>query len=131
MLATSFLSKCSHKESSFFLHIIYLRRTVFLFVENTYTDIRLCHMHTFRAQCSRAYLNKKSLPRPKTTAAWKLIPHRSKISKNWNPPHWVPVHRFSKNCILLIQNSFTIMSRFKQKVLTQTKDYRSVKAYTP
>ena len=38
MLATSFLSKCSHKESSFFLHIIYLRRTVFLFVENTYTQ---------------------------------------------------------------------------------------------
>ena len=47
---SGFLSKCSHKESSFFLHIIYLRRTVFLFVENTYTDIRLCHMHTFRAQ---------------------------------------------------------------------------------
>ena len=31
-------------------------------------------------------LNKRSLPRPKTITAWKLIPHRSKISKNWNPP---------------------------------------------
>ena len=33
-------------------------------------------------QCPRVDLNKKSLPRPKTTTACKLIPHRSKISKN-------------------------------------------------
>ena len=33
-------------------------------------------------------LNKRFLPRPKTTTAWKLIPHRSKISKNWNP-HYI------------------------------------------
>ena len=48
-------------------------------------SLNKCH------QCPRADLNKKSLPRPKTTAAWKLTPHRSKISKNWNPPHWVPL----------------------------------------
>ena len=48
-------------------------------------------------------LNKRFLPRAKTTTAWKLIPHRSKISKNWNPPHWVPLHRFFKNWFLLIQ----------------------------
>ena len=39
------------------------------------------------SQCPRVDLNKKFLPRPKNTAAWKLTPHRSKISKNWNPPH--------------------------------------------
>ena len=43
------------------------------------------------SQCPRADLNKKFLARPKTTAAWKLIPHRSKISKNWNPTHWDPL----------------------------------------
>ena len=26
--------------------------------------------------------------RPNTTITWKLIPPRSKIRKNWNPPHW-------------------------------------------
>ena len=40
------------------------------------------------AQCPRTDLNKSFLPRPKTTTAWKLIPHSSKISKNWNPPPW-------------------------------------------
>ena len=35
-------------------------------------------------QCPRTDLNKRFLPRPKTTTALKLIPHRSKISKNWN-----------------------------------------------
>ena len=40
-----------------------------------------------RAQRPRMDLMKKSLPRPKTTTAWKLTPHRSKISKNWNPSH--------------------------------------------
>ena len=48
-------------------------------------------------------LNKRFLPRPNTTTAWKLIPHMSEISKNWNPPHWVPLHRFFKNWFLLIQ----------------------------
>ena len=38
-----------------------------------------------------------------TITAWKLIPHRSKNSKNWNPPRWVPLHRFLKNWFLLIQ----------------------------
>ena len=37
-------------------------------------------------QRPRTDLNKRSLPRPKTTTAWKLIPHRPNISKNWNPP---------------------------------------------
>ena len=54
-------------------------------------------------QCPRTDLNIRNLPRPKTTTAWKLIPHRSKISKNWNPPHWVPLHRFFKNWFLLMQ----------------------------
>ena len=48
------------------------------------------------AQCPRADLNKKLLPRPKTTTAKKLIPHRSKIGKNQNPPWWVPLNRFFK-----------------------------------
>ena len=34
---------------------------------------------------------------------WKLILHKSIISKNWNPPYWVPLHRFFKNWFLLIQ----------------------------
>ena len=46
------------------------------------------------SQCSITNLNKRFLPRPKTITSWKLIPHRSKISKNWNPPQWVPLHRF-------------------------------------
>ena len=32
-----------------------------------------------KAQRPRTDLSKKSLPRPKTTTAWKLIPHRSNI----------------------------------------------------
>ena len=36
------------------------------------------------SQCPRTDLKKRFLPRPKTITAWKLIPHRSKISKNWN-----------------------------------------------
>ena len=55
------------------------------------------------AQCPRTDLNKRFLPTPKTTTAWKLIPHRSKFSKNWNLPRWVPLHRFFKNRFLLIQ----------------------------
>ena len=58
------------------------------------------------SQCPRTDLDKRSLPRPKTTTAWKLTPHSSKISKNWNPPHWDPHrlhHRFFKNWFLLIQ----------------------------
>ena len=33
-------------------------------------------------QCPRADLNKRFLPRANTATAWKLIPHRSNISKN-------------------------------------------------
>ena len=36
-------------------------------------------------QCPRTDLNKRFLPRQKTTTAWKLIPRRSNISKNWKP----------------------------------------------
>ena len=60
-------------------------------------------LRTRLLQCPRTDLNKKSLPRPKTTTEWKLIPHRSKISKNWNPPHLGPLHRFFNNSFLLIQ----------------------------
>ena len=55
------------------------------------------------SQCPRTDLNKRFLPRPKTITAWKLPLYRSKISKNWNPPRWVPLHRFFKNWFLLIQ----------------------------
>ena len=48
-------------------------------------------------------LNKRFLPGPNTTTAWKLIPHRSKNSKNWNSPWWDPLHRF-------FENSFTIIT---------------------
>ena len=54
-------------------------------------------------QCPSIDLIKRFLPRPKSIAAWKLITNRSKISKNWNPPNWVPLHRFFKNWFLLIQ----------------------------
>ena len=42
-------------------------------------------------QCPTMKLNKRSLPKPTTTTGWKLIPHRSKISMNWNPLHWDPI----------------------------------------
>ena len=42
-------------------------------------------------QCPTMKLNKRSLPKPTTTTRWKLIPHRSKISMNWNPLHWDPI----------------------------------------
>ena len=57
-----------------------------------------CHL----TQCPRTDLNKISLPRTKTATIWKLIPHWSKISKNWNPPKWVPLNRFFKNWFLLM-----------------------------
>ena len=46
------------------------------------------HLFSFYTQCPRTDLNKRFLPRPKTNTAWKLIPHRSKISKNWIAPHF-------------------------------------------
>ena len=65
-----------------------------------YILLKKLRMYT---QCPRTKINKRFLPRAKTTTAWKLIPHRSKISKNWNPPHWDPLHRFFKNWFLLVQ----------------------------
>ena len=46
------------------------------------------------AQCATTKLNKRSLPKPTTTTGWKLIPHRSKISMNWNPLHWDPIMKY-------------------------------------
>ena len=46
------------------------------------------------AQCPTMKLNKRSLPKPTTTTGWKLIPHRSKISMNWNPLHWDPIIKY-------------------------------------
>ena len=60
-------------------------------------------LSTLQSQCPRTDLNKRFLPRPKTITAWKLIPYRSKISKNWNPLRWVPLYRFFKTWFLLIQ----------------------------
>ena len=61
------------------------------------------------------------LPRPKNITAWKLIPHRSKISKNWNPPRWVPLDRFFKNLFLLIQKHLysTYVITFKLILLSK------------
>ena len=59
--------------------------------------------NTYGAQCPRTDFNKRFLPRTKTIIAWKLIPHRSKSSKNWNPLWWVPLYRTCKNWFLLIQ----------------------------
>ena len=39
-------------------------------------------LHRRSSQCARMELNKRSLPKPTTTAGWKLIPHRSKITMN-------------------------------------------------
>jgi hypothetical protein len=46
------------------------------------------------SQCATMNLNKRSLPKPTTTTGWKLIPHRSKISMNWNPLHWDPIIKY-------------------------------------
>ena len=62
-----------------------------------------CTVVSQNSQCPRTDLNKRFLPRPKTITAWKHIPHRSRMNENWNPPHWVPLHRFFKNWFLLIQ----------------------------
>ena len=42
-----------------------------------------------RSQCPRTNYDKRSLPRPTTTTAYKLVPHRSKITNNQNLPHWI------------------------------------------
>ena len=48
---------------------------------------RYSAIHT-KSQRPRIDLNNRFLPRPNTTTAWKLLPHRSYISKNYNPTHW-------------------------------------------
>ena len=79
-------------------------------------------------QCPRTNLNKRFLPRPKITTAWNLIPHRSKISKNWNPPHWIPLHRFFKNWFLLIQKQLYIylVKKFLPWRISILADFRPV-----
>ena len=42
----------------------------------------ICLNSSYLTQCARMELNKRSLPKPMTTAGWKLIPHRSKITMN-------------------------------------------------
>ena len=66
-------------------------------------------------QCPRTDLNKRFLPRPKTNTAWKLIPHRSKISKNWNPP----LYRFYK---LISTNTKTALL---SKIVPNVQDFNS------
>ena len=58
--------------------------------EVIYKNYQICVLLTL-AQCATMKLNKRSLPKPTTTTGWKLIPHRSKISMNWNPLHWDPI----------------------------------------
>ena len=70
-------------------------------------------------QCARTDLNKRFLPRPKTITAWKLIPHRSKISKKWNPLRWVPLHRFFKNWFLKVNKSRNVF--FWQRILPKNE----------
>ena len=65
------------------------------------------------AQCPRMELNKRSLPKAMTTAGWKLIPHGSKISMNWNPPHWDPITKFSKKIFLDYHFFFRLQKWFK------------------
>ena len=48
----------------------------------------------FSTQRPTMKLNKRSLPKPTTTTGWKLIPHRSKLSMNWNPLHWDPIIKY-------------------------------------
>ena len=79
-----------------------LGKTIFRTFTQNYASI-FVKKYTDIAQRPRIDLNKRFLLRPKTTTAWNIIPHRSKISKNWNPPHWIPLNRFFKNCFLLIQ----------------------------
>ena len=69
------------------------------------------------SQRSRTDLNKRFLPRPNTITAWKLIPHRSKISKNWNPPCTVgfQILIFTNTKTALQQlhaNSFYLVKKF-------------------
>ena len=70
----------------------------------------------FCPQCPRTDWKKTFLSSTKTITAWKLIPHRSKISENWNPPHCVPLHRFYKNWFLLIQKQLYSKVLLSKKV---------------
>ena len=57
----------------------------------------------------------------------------SKISKNWNPPRWVPLHRFFKNWLLLFINtalqslhsdSFYLVKKFPPWGISILGDFR-------
>ena len=64
-----------------------------------------CILFKFKVNSSvlEQILNKRSSPRAKINTAWKIIPHSSKITKNRNPPHWVPLLTIFKNQFFLIQ----------------------------
>ena len=87
---------------------LYSLFTYFFFVKFSSKPLLKIRTANAFSQCPRTDLNKRSLPRPRTTTAWKLIPHRSKISKNWNPTRWVPLHRFFKNWFLLMRKQLYI-----------------------
>ena len=101
-IVKSKMSTKSPRTSSSFLKNLYFGPKYKFFKKEE--EVLGLNVLSYRSQCPRIHLNQRSLPRPTTTTAWKLIPHRSKISKDGNPPQWVPLHRFFKNWFLLIQN---------------------------
>ena len=108
------LSKVWNQQNFVFLVVVFWKHLFTTFLSfwifsshipfNPSKVTKIIKIQVFFSQCPRTDLNKRFLPRPKTISAWKLKPYRSKISKNWNPPWWVPLHRFFKNWFLLIQN---------------------------
>ena len=87
--------------TDFIFHFEYRRNFLYYFAQDC-CNTSLIAIYYF-PQCPRRGLSKRFLPRAKITTVWKPIPHRSKISKNWNPPDWVSHYRFFKNWFLLIQ----------------------------
>ena len=87
--------------TDFIFHFEYRRNFLYYFAQDC-SNTSLIAIYHF-PQCPRRGLSKRFLPRAKITTVWKPIPHRSKISKNWNPPDWVSHYRFFKNWFLLIQ----------------------------
>ena len=59
-----------------------------------------------KTQCPTMKLNKRSLPKPTTPTGWKLIPHRSKISMNWNLLHLDPIIKYFLKVFFLSNNFF-------------------------
>ena len=70
--------------TDFIFHFEYRRNFLYYFAQDC-SNTSLIAIYHF-PQCPRRGLSKRFLPRAKITTVWKPIPHRSKISKNWNPP---------------------------------------------